>query len=74
MVKKLDKGNGVLLEIFCGGWELGSPNPEGRPAPFPMSYTVGQEDKRTNNRTMFPSLKNNAAAGYQGSVKKELLN
>ena len=34
---------------------------------------VGQEDKRTNNRTMFPALKNNAAAGYQGPVKKELL-
>ena len=25
------------------------------------------------NRTMFPSLKNNAAAGYKGPVKIELL-
>ena len=34
---------------------------------------VGREDKRTNNRTMFLTLKNNAAAGYQGPVKIELL-
>ena len=34
---------------------------------------VGREDKRTNNRTMIPTLKNNAAAGYQGPVKIELL-
>ena len=34
---------------------------------------VGRENKRTNNRTMFPTLKNNAAAGYQGPVKIELL-
>ena len=27
-----------------------------------------------NNRTMLPALKNNAAAGYQGPVKIELLN
>ena len=26
-----------------------------------------------NNRTMLPTLKNNAAAGYQGPVKIELL-
>ena len=38
-----------------------------------MSYMVGREDKRTNNRTMIPTLKNNAAASYQGPVKKELL-
>ena len=38
-----------------------------------MSYMVGREDKRTNNRTMLPILKNNAAAGYQGPVKIELL-
>ena len=37
------------------------------------AYIVGQEDKRTNNRTMLPTLKNNAAAGYQGPVKTELL-
>ena len=35
---------------------------------------VGGEDKRTNNRTMIPTLKNNAAAGYKaGPVKIELL-
>ena len=34
---------------------------------------VGREHKRTNNRTMFPALKNNVAAGYQGPAKKELL-
>ena len=35
-------------------------------------HMVGREDKRTNNRTMFPALKNNAAAGYKGPVKIEL--
>ena len=44
-----------------------------QPVPFVTSYMVGREDKRTNNRTMFPALKNNAAAGYQGPVKIELL-
>ena len=44
----------------------------GRPAPFAASYMVGREDKRTNDRTMFPTLKNNASAGYQGPVKIEL--
>ena len=34
---------------------------------------VGREDKRTNSPTMSPALKNNAAAGYQGTVKRELL-
>ena len=35
---------------------------------------VGREDKRTKNRTMFTAaVKNNAAAGYQGPVKIELL-
>ena len=33
----------------------------------------GREDKRAINRTMLPGLKNNAAAGYQGPVKIELL-
>ena len=37
------------------------------------SYMVGREDKRTNNRTMLPALKNNAAAGYKGPMKIELL-
>ena len=48
----------------------------GRPALFPTSYMVGREDKRTNNRTMLPTLKkkkDNAAAGCQGPVKIELL-
>ena len=44
-----------------------------QPAPFATSYMVGREEKRTNNRTMLPTLKNNAAAGYQGPVKIELL-
>ena len=35
-----------------------------RPSPFAMSHLVGREDKRTNNRIMFPTLKLNAAAGY----------
>ena len=45
----------------------------GRPTPFATSYMVGREDKRANNRTMLPTLKNNAATGYQGPVKIELL-
>ena len=44
-----------------------------RPAPFAKFYMVGREDKGTNNRTMLPILKNNAAAGYQGPVKIQLL-
>ena len=40
---------------------------------FCTSYMVGREDKRTNNKTMLTTLKNNAAAGYQGPVKIELL-
>ena len=33
---------------------------------------IGREDKRTNNRTLIPTLKPNAAAGYQlGPVKIE---
>ena len=38
-----------------------------------LTYMVGREDKRTNNRTMIPALKNNTAAGYKGPVKRELL-
>ena len=45
----------------------------GRPGPFAKSYMVGRENKRTNNRAMLPTLKNNAAAGYKGPVKTELL-
>ena len=33
---------------------------------------AGGKNKRTNNRTTLPTLKNNAAAGFQGSVKIEL--
>ena len=44
----------------------------GQPTPFATSCMVGREDKSTNNRTMFPALKNNAAADYQGPVKIEL--
>ena len=39
----------------------------------PSTSGRGREDKRTNNRTMFPSLKNNATTRYQGPVKLELL-
>ena len=45
----------------------------GRPAAFATSYMVGREDKRTNNRTMFPALKSNATACYNGLVKIQLL-
>ena len=45
----------------------------GRPASFATSQMVDREDKRTNNRKMIPAQKNNAAAGYQGPVKIELL-
>ena len=45
----------------------------GRPEPLSTSYMVGRENKRTNNRTMFLILKNNAAAGYKGPAKIELL-
>ena len=33
---------------------------------------VGRENGRTNNRKILPTLKNNAAADYQGSVRTEL--
>ena len=48
----------------------------GRPAPFAASYMVGREDKRTNNRTMFPTLKKKTMqlqVNYKGQVKIELL-
>ena len=45
----------------------------GQPLTFATSYMFGRQEKRTKNRTMFPALKNNAAAGYQGPVKIELL-
>ena len=44
-----------------------------RPAPFATSDVVGQKNKRLSKRTMFPTLKNNATASYQGPVKIELL-
>ena len=52
---------------------LGRASKWGRPAPFAMSYMVGREDKRKNNRAMLPAPKIDAAAGYQGPMKKELL-
>ena len=45
----------------------------GRLATFATSDVVGQKDKRLSKRTMLPTLKSNAAAGYQGPVKIELL-
>ena len=45
----------------------------GRPAPFATSYMIGRENKRTNNETILPAVKNNAVAGYNGPVKLELL-
>ena len=44
----------------------------GRLAPFATSDVVGQKDKRLSKITMLPTLKDNAAAGYQGPVKIEL--
>ena len=38
-------------------------------APFARSYIIGQENKRTNNRTILLVIKNNAVARYQGAVK-----
>ena len=69
-------GLGLVQKIKVGGGTPGKgfhSNDQRRPAPFAPSYMVGPEDKRTNNRTMLPTLKNNAAAGYQGPVKIELL-
>ena len=46
----------------------------GRPAPFLTSHMVGQEDQKNEQQNNVPNLKkNNAAAGYQGPVKIELL-
>lgn len=45
----------------------------GRPAPFAASNMVCREDKRTNNRTILPTLKHNAAVSYQSPVKIEIL-
>ena len=44
----------------------------GRPTPG-CKILVGREDKRMNNRTTLPTLKDNAATGYHGLVKIELL-
>ena len=35
---------------------------------------IGRENKRTNNRTVLPTLQNNGAAGFKGPVKMKLLN
>ena len=45
----------------------------GQPAPFATSNMVGRENKRMKNRAMFPVVKTNAAAGYRGPTKIELL-
>ena len=45
----------------------------GQPARFTTSYMVGQKYKRMKNRTLLPTLKNNAAAVYLSPVKIELL-
>ena len=46
---------------------------DNRPALFATSYMVGREEKRPNNRTMFPNVKKNAAAGYESPEKIEML-
>ena len=55
---------GVLLFIDSAFKKLHRITAQGRP---------GREDKITNNRTMFAVLKNNAATGYKGPMKTELL-
>ena len=40
---------------------------DGQPAPFATPFMIGQEDKRTMKQQI------NAAVGYKGPVKKELL-
>ena len=66
---------GAKQKTFRGGSMdiFGNCTIVGRPAPFATSYMVHRKDKRTNNRTMLSTLKNNAAAGYQGPVKIKLL-
>ena len=59
------------MNLVPGKFNSSVARSKGRPAPFATSYMVGREDKRTNNTIMLPALKNNAAAGYQGPVKKE---
>ena len=46
---------------------------KGRLTPFARYSMICQGDKRTNNTTMLPTQKSNAAAGYQGPVKIEIL-
>ena len=45
----------------------------GGTTPFATSYMVGLEDKTKNKQNNAPNPKNNAAVGYQGPVKIELL-
>ena len=55
-------GNPVQFNISSlQSWDLG------RPASFATSYMVGQEDKRANNRTMIPTLKNQCSCRLSGS-------
>ena len=56
----------TLPGVGCGGFARFL---KGRLAPLATSHMVGREDKRTNNRTMLPALKNNTTAGYKGPGK-----
>ena len=46
---------------------------KGRLTPFARYSVICQGDKRTNNTAMLPNQKSNAAAGYQGPGKIQLL-
>ena len=46
---------------------------KGRRAPFAKSYMVGREGKRTHNRTMLPSPKNQCSCRLQGSSENRAL-
>ena len=60
------------VERFDSGVKIIATNGR-QPVPFGTSWMVGREGKRTNNRTMLPALKNNAATGYQDPLKIDLL-
>ena len=63
----------TVMRIFADRRERRIKSPiSGTPAPFAMSFMFGRKDKRTNERTMFPALVNNAVAGCKGPVRKEL--
>lgn len=48
------------------------PAGQGRPNTENFAMRGGREDKRMNNRTMFPPLINNAVASHKGPVKMKL--